>query len=79
MTIIIVIIMNECPGESVSWSSEVANRAPSMPLASPTSLKDSKQGQLINRTINVRMPILFQALGQKLWKQKKKKVYCACS
>lgn len=62
LTITIIIIIKECPDKSISWPMEVANRALSMSRASP-HLSRTKQGQLINRTINARGPIMCQALG----------------
>lgn len=57
---IVIFIKNEYFDESMSCPSEVlmdrlpvANPASSTQLTSPTSLKDSKQGQLTNITINV--------------------------
>lgn len=57
---IVIIIINEYFDESMSCLNEVcmyrlpvANLASSIPLATPTSLIDSKQGQLTNSTINV--------------------------
>lgn len=62
LTITIIVITKECPDESMSWPTEVAHQALSMPLASP-HLSRTKQGQLINRTVNARGPIMCQALG----------------